>query len=80
MTRFVEVWTLKRGVIETPEPLADPGQRAALMRLIADEPKYFDAHATALGVRDPQRVVWSAAELANFAKYGVMRDRKVKVA
>ena len=31
MIRFVVVWTLRRGIVEPPEPLDDAGQRAANM-------------------------------------------------
>ncbi len=31
MIRFVVVWTLRRGIVDPPEPLDDAGQRAANM-------------------------------------------------
>lgn len=40
--RFVELWTLRRGVLAVPEPLDADGQDAAFERWTRDEPSLFE--------------------------------------
>jgi hypothetical protein len=40
--RFVELWTLRRGVLAVPEPLDADGQDAAFERWTRDEPRLFE--------------------------------------
>lgn len=54
MRRFVTVWTLRRGVVDPPEPLSADGQEAAFLQVHND--------ATRERAVSDCRVVWAEDE------------------